>query len=165
MQRWLGVWVAVALSGSGACGDDEPRGAEPRADGGGRPATAELLEDWTREWDREAMANCRCFVADGRFETIEACMALHGSGPSWVECASAALESIGTDGGEFDARCLIEERARRAQCLETSACDADTIHACLGAGMTCPPIPTEIVVRALERCPDLGLLSRLGAAS
>jgi hypothetical protein len=168
----------------GACGDDDDdhgrdgrgmldgsadsaRDAAPSSRDSGRPAAntavvAEyraILDDWIVQWDRLARYACDCFVASGAYDSVEGCLALTASGPTWSECASETLAAYDENIDRDDARCVVGQLGDRADCLETVECS--DLTPCDEVGRECPMTSNELVTLILQACPDTGLLGRL----
>jgi hypothetical protein len=123
---------------------------------------AALVEEWGVEYDRLFAAYCECLLASDAFPTAQECLDAYGFGDSWAECSAAALSQ--TDAGqvfsEQDARCVIEEAAARADCMQAAGCEPEATGACVDISHDCPMLSNDLVSLVLELCPDTGLLSR-----
>jgi hypothetical protein len=173
-QRLRAPIQSLLLAIACACGDgdsepspDAAPGAEPDA---APSAVSEQTLDWAAElirtYDRTIAASCECLVSANGFASLEDCMAALGSTPEWLECATGAIEM--SDAGfmidEANALCMIDAGEARAACLEEASCEPEAMTACLdmpGMPETCPALDNDLVVLLLEKCPDLGLLSRV----
>jgi hypothetical protein len=72
-----------------------------------------------------------------------------------------ALEQIDSPEVREIARCFSEDLDRRSQCLASMACDSPERAQCETTGLSCAGGDPQIIVKLIEACPDLGLLSRL----
>jgi hypothetical protein len=191
-MRGLGGLVLACAVASYGCGDDantDENGADNVVAGqGGGPAdhaghggaagaasdsgsasaaqTAAWAAEWIAAYDRQIAATCPCLIGVGAFPTTGDCIAALGSGPTWLECATTAVQEAEANAllNEADARCLIDGTVERAQCFEQAACEPEAMSACLSMPnqpAECAPVDTELVNLLLEKCPDLGLLSRV----
>lgn len=134
-----------------ACGgDDESTASEART----------LVVDTVAAYDRQFEIQCPCYVQLGAFESVAACMMLVGSGPSWVDCATTVLEENDAPEVRQEVRCSLEQMHARNDCYEAAMCDPAMSVTCEEIDLGCGARDTALTSLVLERCPDLGLLSR-----
>jgi len=166
---------AVFLIGSLCCGcgddtpepEDAPRDARAAdaahaADGGPPAELVMLLEEAITAYDGQVRAVCPCLVAAGAYPSEEECLAPYLSGPTWAECGATILAEHDSAEARAGVDCYREEWAMRAACLTDAACEPAAIEACNAdiGQMACAGSNGDLLQMVLERCPDLGLLSR-----
>ncbi|MDD9936056.1 MAG: hypothetical protein OXT09_20760 [Myxococcales bacterium] len=180
MKRWTALLLLCCVG----CGDDaEPdTEAEPEsgdelasgradADGGaadmessGSDGQANSLAASTARavevYDRSADAVCTCLTQNGAHESEEDCLALMGSGETWQSCGTEVLEELDSPELRTTIACVIDRMEEQAACYERSMCEPEAMSACGGVPIECLMTDLDILLMLLERCPDLGLLSR-----
>ncbi len=177
-------WMVVLLLCCAACGDDaegDTEGSSPGedqapsdpADAGGGAADMEsassdgqansLAASTARAvevYDRSAEAVCTCLTQNGAHESEEDCLALMGSGETWQSCGTEVLEELDSPELRTTIACVIDRMEEQAACYERSMCEPEAMSACGGVPIECLMTDLDILLMLLERCPDLGLLSR-----
>lgn len=160
------VWmILLSFALAPACGrsdSDENKHAGPAADGGTAGYEALVVQS-VAAYDDVLRMECECVAESGGVASVEDCVAPSASGPSWVPCGTMALEANDSPEVQEIARCFAQELARRSQCLASMACDSPERSQCDSHGLSCAGDTPQIIVKLIEACPDLGLLSRLSA--
>jgi hypothetical protein len=145
-------WGSAALIGLAlGCGGD---------DGGQVPSVVALLDQWVAQYDRQMSAQCECLTAAGAYPSHDACMADFGSGPGWSECATMLIEDGSIELDDEQAKCVIDEMAHQADCMERSQCGTAEFYECMQGESRCPAPDDDLILTVIEACPDTGLLSR-----
>ena len=167
------VWVIV-LSTCLGCGDSAaPAGArESNAsmNSAGGSATADsgtvelqaLVTKSVAAYDSALRAACECAAGAGGVTSVEECMAPSASGPSWIPCGTMALAANDSPEVRAIARCFADQLEARSSCLASTSCDSPDRAQCDSiTSLSCVGSDVQLIVRLIEACPDLGLLSRL----
>jgi len=145
------VTVLIVLATLLGCGgDDDSASNEVRA----------LVADTVDAYDRQFEIQCPCYVQLGAFESVESCMTLVGSGPDWVDCATEVLEENDSPEVRQEVRCSLEQTRAQSDCYEEAMCDLGMSAECQQIDLGCEERDNPLLLLVLERCPDLGLLSR-----
>ena len=136
------------------CGDSATEGGS---------SSRALVEAHVAAYDRYYEVRCPCYVQLGAFESVEACMTLVGSGPSWVDCGTMVLDEKDSPELREQADCSLQETKARSACFEEAMCDPVKSAEC--EELRFCEQDNDLTVTLLERCPDFGLLSRPEAAA
>lgn len=112
-------------------------------------------------YDRQMNATCTCLVAEGMYESQEACLMLLGSGSTWADCGSQFLEEHDSSETREQMDCFVARSEKQASCVADAACKSQAVAQCAEVPAACAESQPGIVLELLQRCPDLGLLSRL----
>jgi hypothetical protein len=155
------LWMIV-LTASLGCGESAapPTDAPPDAGAGEYEG---LVTKSVAAYDSALRAECDCAARAGSTTSAEDCIAPSASGPSWIACGTTALASYDSPEVRTIARCFTDQLEERSQCLASTGCDSPDRAACEVTGLSCVSGDPTLIVKLIEACPDLGLLSRLTA--
>lgn len=170
--RTIGV-AACLLVAAASCSDDEAHelhdaqsgdaAQSSAADSGASAPQDELKTIFAAAldaYDRQVESDCPCFVEQGGYETVEACLDWQKSADHWVSCGTEAFRPYDSPELRANLRCVKERADRNTACSASIECSSPDRTTCSESLLLCFAEMSDLVLVLDDKCPDFSLLPR-----